>query len=89
MVVDALVKNISPRRVQWVEVSVEFYNFFDELMSVEHTVLRPLTLGPGQIGALRVVTPFSHKARKIAYRFTWQQDSEQFQDVARRDIWLN
>ena len=52
LVVDALVENTSPRRVEAVEISLEFYNFFDELVSVEHTIVRPVILGPGQTGTL-------------------------------------
>lgn len=86
LVVDALVENPSSRRVDWAEVSVEFYNFFDELVRLEHTLVRPPTLGPSQMGALRVVTPFSDAIRKVRYRFTWRQDGEQFQTVVKRDI---
>ncbi len=80
MVVDALVENISSRRVEGVKVSVEFYTFSDELVSLEHTALHPPTLGPGQKGTLRVVTPYSDLVRKIRYRFTWRQHGEQFQN---------
>ena len=80
LVVDAIAENLSPRRVDWAEVSVEFYNFFDELLSLEYTALQPPTLGPGQKGTFRVVTPFSDDVRKIRYRFTWWQDREQFQN---------
>src|SRR5918992_1541141 len=80
LVVDAIAENLSPRRVDWAEVSVEFYNFFDELLSLEYTALHPPTLGPGQKGTFRVVTPFSDDVRKIRYRFTWWQDREQFQN---------
>lgn len=52
LVVDALMENISPGHVDGTEVSVEFYNFFAELVSLEYTVVRPPTLGPGHKGAL-------------------------------------
>lgn len=81
LVVDAIVENNSTRRVDWAEVSVEFYNFFDQLVSLEHTVLRPPALEPGQKGTLRVATPYSNTVRKIRYRFTWWQDREQFQNL--------
>ncbi len=87
LVVDALVANQSPRRVEAADVSVEFCNFFDELIRVEVTTLIPATLGPGQAAALRVVTPYSDAVRKIRYRFTWRQDGEQRQAVEKRDIW--
>lgn len=80
LVTDAVVQNASPRRVDWAEVSVEYYSYFDELRSVEHTVLRPSALGSGQRATLRVATPFNEAVRKIRYRFTWQQDQEQFQN---------
>jgi len=86
LVVDALVENVSPRWVEWAEVSLEFYDFFDKLVSVEHTAVRPYSLGPGQKGTVRVVTPFNEAVRKIHYRFTWQQDREQFQNVVQRPI---
>lgn len=80
LVVDALVENVAPVRVDATEVSVEFYTFFDELVSLEHTLVRPPTLGPGQKGTLRVITPYSDAVRKIRYRFTWWQDHAQFQN---------
>lgn len=86
LVVDALVENASSRRVDWAEVSVEFYNFFDELVRLEHTLVRPPTLGPSQTGSLRVATPFSDTIRKVRYRFTWRQNGEQLQSVVKRDI---
>ena len=70
LVVDALVENRSPGPVDRAEVSVEFYDFFDGLVSAEHTVLRPASLGPGQAATLRAVTPYSDAVRKIRYRFT-------------------
>ncbi|MBI4610468.1 MAG: hypothetical protein HY726_15835 [Candidatus Rokubacteria bacterium] len=80
LVVDALVENISPRRVDGAEVSVEFYTFFDQLVSLEHTVLRPARIEPGQKATLRVATPNSDSVRKIRYRFTWRENAEQFQN---------
>lgn len=79
LAVEGIVENVSTRRVDRAEVSVEFYNFFDELVSAEYTVLRPPTLGPGQKGTLRVVTPYSDAVRKIRYRFTWRENHVQFQ----------
>jgi hypothetical protein len=90
LVVDALVRNQSSRRVDAAEVSVEFYNFFDELVSAEHTVLLPVSLGPGQKGTFRVATPYSpfvEGARSIRYRFTWREDGLQFQEVVKRAVW--
>jgi hypothetical protein len=81
LVVDAIAENNSSHWVDWAEVSVEFYNFFDKLISLEQTVLRPPILGPGQKGTLRVITPYNDTVRKIRYRFTWWQDSEQFQNL--------
>lgn len=87
LAVDALVQNLSSRGTEAVEVSVEFYNFFDELISVEHTLVAPTRLGPSQVGALRVVTLAHEALRKVQYRFTWRQDGEQLQAVERRHIW--
>jgi hypothetical protein len=90
LVVDAHVRNQSASRMDGVEVSVEFYNFFDELLRAEHTVLRPVSLGPGHEGTFRVVTPFSQHvegARSVRYRFTWREGVEQFQEVTKRDVW--
>jgi hypothetical protein len=90
VVVDALVRNQSGRRIDGTEVSVEFYNFFDELVSAEHTVLVPVSLGPGQQGTFRVATPYSpfvEGARSVRYRFTWRQEGQQFQEVAKRALW--
>lgn len=80
VVVDAIVENVAPARVDAAEVSVEFYTFFDELVSAEHTVILPPALEPGQKGTLRVFTPYSDAVRKIRYRFTWRQDYAQFQN---------
>ena len=87
LAIDALVQNKSSRGTEAIEVSVEFYNFFDELVTVEHTLVAPTSLGPSQVGALRVVTLYSDALRKIHYRFTWRQDGEQWQTVERRYIW--
>ena len=87
LAVDALVQNTSSGRTDAVEVSVEFYNFFDELVTVEHTIVAPASLGPSQVGALRVVTLHSDALRKVQYRFTWRQDGEPQQAVERRHIW--
>ena len=87
LVVDALVANKTGGRIAGVEASVVFLDFFDALVRVEHTVVGPVTLGPDQVGALRIVTPFSEAVRKLHYRFTWRQNGDQFQSVVRRDIW--
>lgn len=54
LVVDALVENVSGRRVDQAEVS-------DGLLSLEHTPLRPPALEPGQRASLRVATPYSEE----------------------------
>lgn len=87
LVVDSLVANRSDRRIDGVEATVEFRDFFGAVVRVEHTVARPLTLGPDHVGALRVATPYSEAVRSLHYRFTWRQNGEQFQTVVRRDIW--
>ncbi len=79
LVVEAIVENVAPARLDGAGVSVEFYNFFDELVSLKHTPVRPPTLRPGQKGTLRVVMPYTDAVRKIRYRFTWRRDHEQFQ----------
>jgi hypothetical protein len=89
MLVDALAENCTGEFIAGVEVTVVFLDFFDQLVRVEHTVLRPLSLAPGQVAALRVAVPFSDKFRKLEYRFTWRrQDGAQVQSRVRRDIWL-
>jgi hypothetical protein len=80
LVLDALVDNVSPGMVEWAEVAVEFYDFFDELLRVEHAVLRPPTLGPGHRAAFRVATPWTEDVRKIRLRFTWWTEGQQFQN---------
>ena len=87
LIVDGRVTNGTGARVEGVEVTVEFRDFFGGLLRIEHTLSTPSTLGPGHVGALRVVTPYSEAARKLDYRFTWRQNGEQFQTVVRRDIW--
>jgi hypothetical protein len=90
LVVDARVRNQSPWAMDGAEVTVEFYDFFDELLSAEHTVLRPVSLGPGQEGTFRIATPFGtyvEGVRSIRYRFTWRHGPEQFQEVAKRQVW--
>ncbi len=79
LVVDAIVENVAPVPVDRAGVSVELYNFFDELVSLKHTPVRPPTLRPGQRGTLQVVMPYTDAVRKIRYRFTWRQDHEQLQ----------
>lgn len=89
LLVDALAENRTGGYIDGVEVTVVFLDFFDALVRVEHTVLRPLSLGPGQVAALRVAVPFSDNVRKLEYRFTWRrQDGAQLQSRVRRDIWL-
>jgi hypothetical protein len=80
LVMDALVDNVSSGMVDWAEVAVEFYNFFDELLRVEHAVLRPPTLAPGQRAAFRVATPWTDDVRKIRVRFTWWAGGRQLQN---------
>lgn len=80
LVVDAIVENAAPARVDAAEASVEFYTFFDELVSAEHTVITPPSLEPGQRATLRVFTPYSDDVRKVRYRFTWRQGHAQFQN---------
>jgi hypothetical protein len=87
LVVDGLVENTTAGPVEGLEASVGFYDFFGQLLAVEPTVLTPSALGPGQVAAVRVVTPFSDAARTIHYRFTWRQNGEQRQDVEPREIW--
>lgn len=87
LVVDSLVANRSDRRIDGIEATVEFRDFFGAVLRVEYTVARPLTLGPDHVGALRVATPYSEGVRSLHYRFTWRQNGEQFQSVVRRDIW--
>jgi hypothetical protein len=90
LVVDARVRNESASRMDAVEVSVELYNFFDEFVRAEHTVLRPVSLGPGHEGTFRIATPFTQHVegvRSVRYRFTWREGAEQFQEVAKRDVW--
>jgi hypothetical protein len=80
LVLDALVDNVSPGMVEWAEVAVEFYDFFDELLRVEHAVLRPPVLSPGQRAAFRVATSWTDDVRKIRLRFTWWAGGQQFQN---------
>lgn len=87
LVVDALVANKTTQRIESVEATVEFRDFFGALVRAEHTVASPVTLGPGQGGVLRVVTPYSEAVRRLQYRFTWRQNGAQVQSVVRRDIW--
>jgi hypothetical protein len=87
LVVDALIKNRTAHTAGGIEVSVEFYEFFGELVRAEYTVAAPATVGPGQIAALRVVTPHSEAVRRLQYRFTWRQDGRQLQAAVKRDIW--
>jgi hypothetical protein len=87
LVVDALIANNTTRRIDGVEATVEFHDFFGALVGAEYTVARPGALGPGHTGTLRVAIPYSDAVRRLHYRFTWRQDGEQIQSVLRRDIW--
>jgi hypothetical protein len=87
LVVDALVANATGGRIDGVEATVVLVDFFDALVRAEHTVVRPVTLGPEQVGSLRIVTPYSDRVRKLRYRFTWRRDGQQFQSLVPRDIW--
>jgi len=87
LVVDGRVRNLTEARVDDLQATVEFRDFFGALLRIEHTVATPPTLGAGHVGALRVVTPYSDAVRTLDYRFTWRQDGEQFQTAVRRDIW--
>jgi hypothetical protein len=86
LVVNALVANQTAQRIEGVQATVEFRDFFGKVKRVEHTWASPGLLGPGQVGALRVVTPFGEGVRSLLYRFTWWQNGVQFQAVVRRDI---
>lgn len=86
LVVDALVANQTTQRIEGVQATVEFRDFFGQVKRVEHTWASPGLLGPGQVGALRVVTPYSDGVRSLRYRFTWWQNGAQFQAVVQRDI---
>jgi hypothetical protein len=87
LVVDATVANRTGAPIDGVEASVVFLDFFDTLVRAEHTVVRPVTLGAGQVGILRVFVPFSDAVRKVEYRFTWRQNGSLLQSSLRRDIW--
>lgn len=87
LVVDALVANATGGRIDGVEATIVFVDFFDALVRAEHTVVRPVTLGPEQVGSLRIATPYSDSVRRLRYRFTWRQNGNQFQSLVRRDIW--
>lgn len=87
LIVDALVANQTTQRIEGIEATVEFHDFFGALLRAEYTVARPGTLGPGHIAAIRVVTPYSDAVRRLHYRFTWRQNGEQVQSLLRRDIW--
>lgn len=87
LVVDATVANRTGAPIDGVEATVVFLDFFDTLVRAEHTVVRPVTLGPGQVGMLRVFVPFSDAVRKVDYRFTWRQNGSVLQSSLRRDIW--
>lgn len=86
LVVDALLTNKTTHRIEGIEATVEFHDFFGKVKRAEHTWARPLTLGPGQVGALRVVTPYSDEVRRLLFRFTWWQNGAQFQAFVRRDV---
>jgi hypothetical protein len=88
LVVDALVANRTGGHIEGVEATVVFLDFFDALVRAEHSVLRPVTLGPDQVGSLRIAVPYSDAVRKLEYRFTWRQNGSQLQSQVRRDIWI-
>jgi hypothetical protein len=88
LLVDALVQNGTGHFIDGAEVTVVFLDHFDALVRSEHTVLRPLSLAPGQTASLRVAVPFHDSVRKLEYRFTWREDGGQLQSRVRRDIWL-
>jgi hypothetical protein len=88
LVVDALVANRTDGYIEGVEATVVFLDLFDALVRVEHAVLRPVTLGPGQVGSLRIAVPYSDAVRKLEYRFTWRRNGSQLQSLVRRDIWM-
>lgn len=88
LIVDALAQNLTGRPLEGGEVTVVFLDFFDGLVRTGHTVLRPVTLAPGQTASLRVVVPYHDAVRKLEYRFTWRQEGTQLQSRVRRDIWL-
>lgn len=87
LVVDAVVASTAPRPLVAVQVSVEFLDFFGDLLSVEDAPVRPGTLDPGHEGALRVVTPFDARLRRLRYRFSWQEDGAARQVAVERDVW--
>jgi hypothetical protein len=87
LVLDALAENRTGRPIDGVEVTVVFLDLFDGLVRAEHTVLRPVSLGPGQAASLRVAVPYAEGIRKLEYRFTWREAGAQLQARVRRDIW--
>ena len=87
LVVDALIQNGTGAYIDGAEATVVFLDFVDTLVRAEHTVLRPVTLAPGQSASLRVAVPYNDNVRKLEYRFTWRQQGTQVQSSARRDIW--
>ena len=88
LVVDALIANRTGAHIEGVEATVVFLDFFDALVRAEHTVLRPVTLAPDQVGSLRIAVPYSNAVRKLEYRFTWRRNGSQLQSLVRRDIWM-
>jgi hypothetical protein len=86
LVVDALIENHTGAYIDGIEATVVFLDFFDALVRAEHTVLRPVTLAPGQSASLRVAVPYHDAVRKLEYRFTWRQQGAQIQASVRRDI---
>lgn len=81
LVDDAVVANAASAPVEHVHVSVEFYNFFDELLRAERTILTPLVLPAGALASFRVSTPFPENLRKVAYRFTGRSEAGTFQTL--------
>jgi hypothetical protein len=87
LIVDALIENTSSRTVERAEVLVELYDHSGELLRVEHALLGPTPLGPGQVAAMRILTPHTDAVRRLHYRFTWRHGNEQWQAVSQRDVW--
>ncbi len=86
LILDAVAENVSTRPMDRIQVGVELYDYFTQLLSADSTVLQPVALEPGQSGSLRVVTPFREAIRKVRYRFTWVQDGRQHQATLERSI---
>ena len=81
LVGDVVVANVDRGVIQNVHVSVEFYDFFGELLRAERTVLTPPALHPAYHASFRVATPFTQQVRTVAYRFTGLRPSGTFQSL--------